>query len=191
MPFQFYKKYTVAEVKELLNEIAEKYPIGKVWVDHNPNNQGEKTCLYYYIDMRGDFSTWVQSQNNINKIDYRSGISWIDGTYKGTFTFVPVNEGVKPQLFEVGDLVEVCESARECGDFEDWNREKKDMIGKQYIIDKVKDDSYGIRYMISDFYLFPHYALKKVIEAPKPIKKSVTLELTDEQLQQIKQTYNL
>ncbi len=185
--FEFYKKYTVQEVKALFDEIKKQYPVGKLLVDSSPRQNGKKQCLYYLL-VRCGISTHILGQDDIDGVDYTFSASWMDGTYKGTFTFVPINEGKKPEPFKVGDLVKVCEAIQECGDFSDWNADIKGMIGNSYSIWDVADQCEGVFYELGEGFWFPHYALKKVINEAKP--KKVILELTDEQLAKIQTILN-
>jgi hypothetical protein len=102
-------------------------------------------------------------------------------------------QNIKPEVYNRGDMVEVLEVAREVANYEDWDDEKKEMIGKQFCIERAYTDLGGVCYGLGDYYL-PHFAVRKVVDfaelekpKPEPEKKTVTLELTDEQLEKIKE----
>jgi hypothetical protein len=63
----------------------------------------------------------------------------------------------------VGDTVEVLEVAREVGNYEYWWEEKKEMIGKQFCIERVCDNEYGTYYGLNEW-VFPHYTVRKVVD---------------------------
>ncbi len=75
----------------------------------------------------------------------------------------------KPDLLEVGTEVEILESARDCGEYDEWSESHKEMIGEVFRIDFVQDDSNNIYY---EFYTdipykgashcFPHYCVRPV-----------------------------
>ncbi len=89
----------------------------------------------------------------------------------------------KPEKYAVGDYVEVQESTFEVGDFQEWPERIQHMIGKVYIIEWVADTMMGLCYGIEDISL-PHYCVKKIEGQPRRIN----LQITEDQLQQIKKT---
>ena len=108
-----------------------------------------------------------------------------------TITIVDPCEGKKPQAFEVDDKVEVLENIKEYATYDVWIKEAKNCIGKKGVIQQVGDDWHGVYYQvyfsdIRDWFIFPHYALK-LINSVKQKKQKVTLELTEEQLEKIKE----
>ena len=58
--------------------------------------------------------------------------------------------GIKPPVLKVGDMVEILEVARECGDYDEWNDDRKEMVWKwPFEIINVFDDSLWISYWFS------------------------------------------
>lgn len=163
--YKYNHPYTVAEFKEILSELPICFETREKGWFRKPCDTDDTVNLYAIND-------------NSEYWPYQ----WLDGSYTGTFTLIDPCEGKKPQPFEVGDYVEVLENARECGDFKDWRSEKKEYVSSTGIIRQVFDDSDGISYIVDEGWLLPHYCLRKV-DPPKP--KTVTLELTKEQLQKI------
>lgn len=154
------------------------------WVDSNPWGEGGRQKLRAIIFDNENISTRISGQSYINGIDYQWTDTWRT-QYTGTFELVlPESlQHVKPEVYKQGDLVEILENARECGDFEGWVGRAKNMIGTLCEIREVRDNAYGIYYQIyttdqSDWWWFPHYCVKKVGQ------KDETVELTLEQIAQ-------
>lgn len=88
---------------------------------------------------------------------------------------------IKPEVYKVGDMVEILENARECRRYEFWDNKKTQMIASgAFEIQGVHDDMYGISYDIynkseSNHWVFPHYCVRKVEDSIK--------EMTIEQLE--------
>jgi hypothetical protein len=154
---------------------------GQVWVDHNPEKKGERTLLWFCIDCDGELSTYILNQLNINNVDYINASPW-HTDYTGTFELVlPYNQFTKPEVYAVGDTVEVLENAKECDDYIIWSQKHKNMLGKQLSIIAVQDHRGGICYSLVDAqggggYNFPHYCVRKI---ENPIK-----EMTQAQIEQ-------
>ena len=160
---------------------------GQVWVDHNPYGDGERTLLWYSINLYNKISTNIFNQHYIKGVDkgvdYAQSSTW-HNSYKGTFELVlPYNQFTKPEVYAVGDTVEVLENVREIGNWEDVVSEnKKSMIGNCYEILGVNDDysgiHYGLKYDDNDKYIFPHDCVRKVENPPR----EMTLEEIEKEL---------
>jgi hypothetical protein len=142
-------------------------PVWKARVDHNPHGEGSPTWLWFRIDNNGNLVTCFNNQGNIDGIDYAWGEPW-KTSYTGTFQ-LDTNpfENIKPEVYEVGDIVEVLKVAREIGGYEGWPEGKKDMIGKQFRVEKVYDEITGVSYTLQNidvYCLFPAYAVRKVVD---------------------------
>ena len=87
-------------------------------------------------------------------------------------TSQPQLENIKPNVCRVGDTVKILQNAKECGDFNSWLDEKKDMIGKEYRIIEVIDNRNGVSYSFRVNpelnYILPHYCVQK-IQHPKTV----------------------
>jgi hypothetical protein len=72
---------------------------------------------------------------------------------------------IKPKMLKVWDMVEILETARECGHYEYWSNNKIDMISKwPFEISNIVDNSDWISYKIynkdkSDYRTYPHYTV--------------------------------
>jgi hypothetical protein len=76
--------------------------------------------------------------------------------------FKPIPRPIK--LFKVGDKVDIMENARECGDYESWDKQKKEMVGKKgFEIRRIYNCWNGISYDIEEDD-FPHHTLSPHIE---------------------------
>ena len=146
---------------------------GQVWVDSNPYGDGERTLLWFSIDNDNELSTCISGNDRIEGVDYAYlGESW-HGVYTGSFELVlPFTQFTKPELYQVGDTVEVLENVRETRDWERVQSEqRKAMIGNTYKIVVVEDTICGICYELEykDGYsiTFPHYCVRKVEQPPK------------------------
>jgi hypothetical protein len=153
---------------------------GQVWVDSNPFGDGKRTLLWFCIDTDKELSTYLGMQHKIKSVDYAYlGIRWYN-EYKGSFELViPFDQFTKPEVYAVGDTVEVLENVREIGNWENLSPEKRSsMIGKCYKIVTVYDDFEGIYYTLNNRnrFVFPHYCIKKVEQPPK--------EMTQAQIEQ-------
>jgi hypothetical protein len=152
---------------------------GQVWVDHNPYGDGERTLLYYFINKNGDIDTNIHNQNNIKNDGYDYVRSWYT-EYKGSFELVlPYTQFTKPEVYQVGDIVEVLENVAEIGYGNPSHNSLygiiKNMIGKQNTITCVDDNIHGVFYKI-DGRSFPSYCVRRV---ENPIK-----EMTQAQIEQ-------
>jgi hypothetical protein len=135
-------------------------------------NYGE-TKLWAYI---ADNSLWTIFE------EYSRGF-WKD-TYKGTFTLIDPRYQ-KPEVLKVGQKVKIMESARECGDYDEWAEGHKKMVGETYKIDDIKDDAGGVYYFIGDcpsgspyLFKFPHYCVMPVEEEERTLE-DILSELSD------------
>lgn len=104
----------------------------------------------------------------------------------GTFTLIDP-QYQKPEVLKVGQKVRIMESAKKCGDYNDWSEIHQEMIGHIFTIDYVQDDSNSIYYeFYTDFpykgasYCFPNYAVMPVEE--EKVQEIPELENTLEQL---------
>jgi hypothetical protein len=92
--------------------------------------------------------------------------------YKGTFTLIDPRYQ-KPEVLKVGQKVRVMESARECGDYKEWDDNKKDLINTIQTINYIIDDFNGICYGI-DCYEYPHYCVM-----PIPVEEDEIQEIPE------------
>jgi hypothetical protein len=180
------------EQHKLLN-----FPCWRIRVDHNPYGEGSPTWLRACIHSIGDLDTFFKDQDDIDGIDYEHISAW-HTRYTGTFQLDTTPfQNIKPEIYKIGDTVEVLEVVKDCWGFSNWPDAKKELVGKKHKIKLVYDTYTGIYYSLSislnHNYVFPHYAVRKVVDfaelEPKAEveKKTVTLELTDEQLEKIKE----
>lgn len=175
------------------NELVQAAPKDRpfqVWVDSNPYGDGSKKLLWANIDGRDLLCTFFYNQSDINGVDYEGLTPWRDD-YTGTFTLVDPFEEIKyqkPQVLPVGTKVEILESARECGDYEYWDQDKKDMIGNHYTIIYVHDHSEGLFYE-TDTYTFPHYCVRPVTEKERTLE-DVLAGLSDQDKEIISKVIN-
>lgn len=147
---------------------------GQMWVDHNPKGNGRRTLLWFSINENADLDTYMITQGCINNIDYQDNYGW-HNYHTGSFELVlPFDQFTKPEVYEIGDTVEILLNIKECGKYYLFDDEKKEMIGKEYKIEHVIDNNAGVHYVILDCY-FPHYCVKK-IETP-------VVEMTQEQIE--------
>ena len=147
---------------------------GQIWVKDSPYGGGERTLLWFYIQdsvqnpsdsLPLGISTFVYG----NKY-YAHNVGWDE--YKGTFELVlPFTQHTKPEVYQVGDTVEVLENVRECGDYEKLGEEEKLIVGKKVTIAHVVDNFYGLSYQIINGCYLPHYCVRRV-EPPKKTKIS-------------------
>lgn len=152
--------------------------VAQVWVDHNPYNKGERALLWFHMP-----DAWITTHLNhkINDIDYSYDTEWHD-EYKGSFELVlQFDQFTKPEVYQVGDVVEVLESAKDCGTYEEWEEIRRNMVGKKYRISKTHDDRSGVSYSLYNdveetCYSFPHYSLKKI---KNPIKEMTIQEIEE------------
>lgn len=172
-----------------LTQLAPKDKFFKMRVEHNPKGEGTEQELWA-INECGELSTYLPGQDSIDGVDYTWCSHW-KTDYKGTFDYLGEAElntttpkngpNCKPEVYKAGDFVEVLESTRDCGNYEDWGREAKGMIGKTVEIKRVHDGVEGVYYWLytedrSDHWVFPSYAVRKVEPPDQP------LELTLEQI---------
>jgi hypothetical protein len=151
---------------------------GQVWVEHNPLEKGDRTLLWFYISSN-KIGTNIYNQHDIEGYNYSYVHTW-HNIYKGSFELVlPYNQFTKPEVYAVGDWVEVLENAKEIGNWKNLSPEQRSsMIGKCYKIDGVSDHCSGIYYTLNDRYsfIYPHYCVKKLEEQVK--------EMTQAQIEQ-------
>ena len=152
---------------------------GQVYVDSNPHGVGERTLLWFDINSGEKLCTHIRTQYNIKGIGYTYNSDWHED-YTGSFELVlPYNQFTKPEVYKVGDTVEVLENVREIGNWENLSPEKRSsMIGECYKIVTVYDDFEGIYYTLNNRnrFVFPHYCIKKVEQPPR--------EMTQAQIEQ-------
>jgi len=115
-------------------------------------------------------------------IDYIGGTVW---SAKYGKTLSPTEESVereeavdlrfrRPDVYEVGDLVQVMDIAREVGGFETWSKKAQDMVGNVYIITCVNDNFNGVYYNLENGegeYRFPYYCVKKTTQVKEATAK--------------------
>ena len=118
-----------------------------------------------------------------------NNVFYLEDIYKGTFTLIDEYRNIyeKPEVLEVGTEVEILESARECGDYDGWNHEQKNMIGKIGKVISFYDKNDGIVYWVKNgnyAYYFPHYCVRPVekVEEKEEIKGIPEFEDTISQL---------
>jgi len=131
-----------------------------------------KDNLWAFINRDKQINTDLFSQIRINDIDYAENGSFVlcDKSER-MFTLIDPRY-TKPEVLKVGQKVRIMESARECGDYDDWFDSKKDTIGTIGKIEFVKDYYEVLSYTI-DGYDYPHYCVMPVEEE----EEKETLEL--------------
>ncbi len=156
------KTITFKSAKDLVNYCKKNnILVGQVWVETNPKGEGSRALLWFCVQDY-DLSTHFPGQCDIDNIDY----AWVDywhETYKGSFELViPYTQFTKPEVYKVGDYVEVLESVKEIGSgyYDAYE------IGGKYKIEAAYDTGQGVYYACQGAsYYIPFYAVKKV-EAP-------------------------
>jgi hypothetical protein len=140
------------------------FPAWRAKVDHNPNGEGSPTWLWFGIDDDDGFlHTYFSDQDDINNVDYAWDKHW-HTIYKGTFQLDSNPfQNIKPEVYKVGDTVEVLEVARKVGNYEYWFEKVEEMIGKRFCVENVCDDCDGVSYGLGGYY-FPSYAVRKVVD---------------------------
>lgn len=103
-------------------------------------------------------------------------------TYFNKLLFIISPYAEKPPVLKVGDKIQILEVAKECGNYEDWDKEKKDMVGTVGEIKEVIDNSQGVYYWIwnkdkSNWWNFPHYAVCLAVDEPAEEEPEETLEI--------------
>ena len=150
---------------------------GQVYVDHNPCGEGERTLLWFYIPININIvNTNIYNQHDINGVDYAYASGW-HNSYKGSFELVmPYTQFTKPEVYAVGDWVEVLENVYTITDVtgSSWEEEET-----HFKITQVIDTYHGISYRLQcdgRYDVLPHYCVKKVENPPK--------EMTQAQIEQ-------
>jgi hypothetical protein len=118
-------------------------------------------------------ATYTSDQDDVDGIDYGWDSHW-KAHYKGKFTLIDPRYQ-KPEVLKVGQKVRIMESARELGDFSQYD------FG--YIKDAF-DDENGVSYYIDmdgGIVNLPHYAVMPV-EEEEEIQEIPELEGTIDQL---------
>lgn len=184
MNIKFNKKYTHEEFfnPDFQNWLQKNMPVGKIRVDSNPYNQGKQVELYYFFDHIDNFSTYIINQDNINGVYYCFDIRWKED-YTGTFTLLNPYQNIKPEVYEVGDTVEVLENLKDCRNFIETSV-LKNHIGDIFTITEVFDDYSGICYTLDSNFTYPHYCLKKVNISK--LKETINIDGIDYTLSEIK-----
>ena len=179
---KFDNAYDLVEYCIIMNIIT-----GKVWVEHDPYGNGKRALLQFYIPRSDDIviSTNVYG-NKIMELDNDKGFSEIDhgyemewvNYYKGTFELVlPFDQHTKPEVYQVGDTVEVLENVRECGDYKEWNEQAQSLVSTKHKIVVVYDWENGVSYEIKNGCILPHYCVRRV--EPSKITKLSKQEIAD------------
>jgi hypothetical protein len=153
-----------------LIELAPKDRPFQIEVDSNAQNDGGKQVLWANI-FKGQLDTCMLEQDDIDNVRYDwFNYTWRDD-YKGTFTLIDPRYQ-KPEVLKVGQKVRIMESARSHSD--------KELIGKIFTIDFVRDNNMGVYYEI-DMYKFPHYCVMPVEEEEEPERtiEDILSELSD------------
>jgi hypothetical protein len=153
-----------------LIELAPKDRPFQVEVESNPFGEGGKQTLWAFLD--GDplfLDTTIFIQRYIDGVDFAFSNAW-QYMYDGKFTLIDPRYQ-KPEVLKAGQKVRIMESARSHSD--------KELIGKIFTIDFVKDNNMGVYYEI-DMYKFPHYCVMPVEE--EEVQEIPELENTLEQL---------
>jgi hypothetical protein len=157
---------------------------GQVWVETNALGEGTRTILWFHINCVGEINTYILNQSNINDFDYAYMSDW-HSEYKGSFELVlPFDQFTKPEVYKVGDTVEVLENAREIGNWKNLSHAEKrsPMIGNTYKIISVDDTVYGVYYTFkydnNYNFTFAHYCVRKVEKPPK----EMTLQEIEQEL---------
>ena len=166
-----------------------------LWVDHNPKGEGKRTKLLFEMIYNDSITSWLP-ENLLpeDPVDYQFNTSWAK-YYEGTFTLAEETEDLRfrrPDVYEVGDLVQVMDIAREVGGFEIWSTKAQDMVGNVYIINTVNDNSNGVYYNLKNGegeYRFPCYCVKKKPQVFQAIMKAFE-KLSDENKQIIIEAMN-
>jgi hypothetical protein len=188
----FYKQLNS---KQLLEKIKDLTGIYSVTVAHNPDGEGEggKKTLISHTHKKGYLSTFNSGQHNINGVDYAFTATWTDGTYTGTFDLDTTPfQHIKPEVYKAGDTVQILENARDCGDYCDWDDDKKSMVGKVFKIFSVYDTNEAVWYSIqptkSAWYVnFPLYCIQKIETIPEPVEELLQVQLTEKQFSKLKE----
>jgi hypothetical protein len=151
----------IPNADKLVKEAPEDRPF-KIWVESNPIGEGGPQWLWAHIDHRGYLNTYLLKQNNINGVEYHSHEAW-HGFYAGKFHLDTAPfQNIKPEVYEVGDTVEVLGAARAIDDYE----YKIDMIGKRFEIKAIQNYPSEVGYILNGWY-FPSYAVRKVVDFAK------------------------
>ena len=153
-----------------LMSIYKEGEIFQAYVDHNPYGDAGRTKLQF-VRYPSNISSYGYHQRNIGGVSYEYNNEW-SNRYVGFFEIVEEEEEStnhqyqRPEIYPVGTAVEILENARDCREYQDWNSDRKAMIGKEYVIEKVYDDYAGVSYKLAiynDFgQIFPHYCLKRI-----------------------------
>ncbi len=150
--------------------------VGQIWVESNAHGGGKRTLLFFFIDTTGILNTYVHEQGSIENVDYADKNHWWYKQYKGTFELIiPFDQFTKPEIYQVGDLVEVLENASTITyqDGHVWREE-----GNTFKITQVIDTYHGVSYRLDcskDHDILPHYCVKKV-------EKKMTLQEIEKEL---------
>ena len=151
--------------------IKNNHLAGQVWVDHSPFGDGERTLVWFMIEDSKRIHTFAQGQHSIGNIHYTYSTFW-HKKYKGSYELVlPFTQHTKPEVYEVGDWVEVLPNVKQVYDSYGNGWSEQETIFK---ITQVIDYYHGISYRLNcdgDFNVLPHYCVKKV-ETPKKTKIS-------------------
>lgn len=172
---------TFKNAKELAEYCVENNKlVGQVWVESNPGSEGTRTLLNFYISGSNSnqcLYTAIYGQADIGGVDYWYGTCWYDD-YKGTFELVLDYcncQFKKPEVYKVGDYIEVVESIKEVG--ENFYKLSDYEIGATYKIERVYDDAAGVYYVCEDMDdSIPFYCVRKV---EQPIKEMTINEIQE------------
>lgn len=173
-------KTTNLTYSELLEICPRDRPF-QIRVQSNPYGKGGEQVLWAECYNWKNFNTDLVNQGSIDGVNYACWLNW-ESHYKGTFDLIDPfadQQFKKPEVYQAGDYVEVLENTRECGGFEGWASEVKEMVGGIFEIIGVTDSSKGVIYALGVGYSFPHYCVKKV-EKPEEL----TLEITMAQIKE-------
>jgi hypothetical protein len=168
------------------HELIEKAPKDKDFLIRHDNE-----VYQAYIASDNELAVLETVKGYHKKVWVKSlDIKWYEGYYD---LILEDNQNTKPEVYQVGDKVEILENARECGDFHIWASEKHNMVGQLgFEINEVVDGMGGIRYWIYNFeksgiFLFPHYCVRRIEKK----EETINIEGKDYTLSQIKKALNL
>ena len=111
-------------------------------------------------------SYWANMFNGKKlKTFWLEDFNW-ENDYKGTFTLIDEYRNMyeKPEVLEVGTEVEIMKSGANRRYVATWEN----------IIDEVRDDDYGIYYLING-YTFPHYCVRPVEKVEEKEEEIITV----------------
>jgi hypothetical protein len=136
---------------EQLIELAPKDRPFQIEVESDAWGNGWAKILWASI-LDDKLDTTICNQRDIEGYEYGVFYAW-ELEYKGTFNLIDEYRNMyeKPEVLEVGTEVEIMKSGANRRYVATWEN----------IIDEVRDDDYGIYYLINGN-TFPHYCVRPV-----------------------------